>query len=95
MNRLGRVVHKRAFVKLGHNSLHPACLGVGHNGMVQCPSVVEGTMPGAYGHVRSRLAEQHVNVWLAWDRYVPGARLSMLDRDNCDRSYSRYRMALW
>ena len=31
----GRVVHKRAFVTLGHNSLPSACSGVGHKGIVQ------------------------------------------------------------
>ena len=29
------VVHKRAFVTLGHNSLPSACSGVGHKGIVQ------------------------------------------------------------
>ena len=29
------VVHKRAFVTLGHKSLPPACSGVGHKGIVQ------------------------------------------------------------
>ena len=35
MNRPGWVVHKRAFVTLGHNSLPSACSGVGHKGIVQ------------------------------------------------------------
>ena len=33
------VVHKRAFVTLGHNSLPSACLGVGHKGIVQSAPV--------------------------------------------------------
>ena len=36
MNRPGWVVHKRAFVTLGHKSLPSACLGVGHKGIAQC-----------------------------------------------------------
>ena len=35
MNRPGWVVHKRAFVTLGHNSLPSACSGMGHKGIVQ------------------------------------------------------------
>ena len=35
MSRPGWVVHKRAFVILGHNSLPSACLGVGHKGIVE------------------------------------------------------------
>ena len=36
MNRPGWVVHKRAFVTLGHKSLPSACPEVGHKGIVQC-----------------------------------------------------------
>ena len=35
MSRLGWVVHKRAFVTLGHNSLPSACSSVGHKGIAQ------------------------------------------------------------
>ena len=37
--------HKRAFVTLGHNSLHSACLGVGHKGMVQYSQLEGGLYP--------------------------------------------------
>ena len=39
MNRPGWVVHKRAFVTLGHKSLPSACSGVGHKGMVKSSPV--------------------------------------------------------
>ena len=35
MRPTGWVVHKRAFVTLGHNSLSSACLGMSHKGIVQ------------------------------------------------------------
>ena len=47
------VVHKPAFVTLGHNSLSSACSGVGHKGIAQCASVGGRTMPEIYGYVRT------------------------------------------
>ncbi len=46
MNRAGRVVHKRAFVTLGHNSLRSAWLGVGHKGIVQFAQLEGGGARG-------------------------------------------------
>ena len=51
MTRLGRVVHKRAFVTLGHNSLPSACPEVGHKGVVQSAPVGGSAMPETYGYV--------------------------------------------
>ena len=53
MNRPGRVVHKRAFVTLGHKSLPSACSGVGHKGIVQYAPVGGRAMPETYGYVRT------------------------------------------
>ena len=53
MNRPGWVVHKRAFVTLGHKSLPSACLGVGHKGIAQCRPVGGRAMPETYGYVRT------------------------------------------
>ena len=53
MNRLGSVVHKRAFVTLGHNPLPSACSGVGHKGITQSAPTGEGAMPETYGYVRT------------------------------------------
>ena len=39
MNRPGWVVHKRAFVTLGHKSLPSTCPGVGHKGIVRSAPV--------------------------------------------------------
>ena len=47
------VVHKRAFVTLGHNSLPSACSGVGHKGIVQSEPVGGRAMPETYGYVRT------------------------------------------
>ena len=53
MTRLGRVVHKRAFVTLGHKSLPSACSGVGHKGIVQSSPVGGRALPETYGYVRT------------------------------------------
>ena len=52
MNRPGWLVHKRAFVTLGHNSLSSACLGVGHKGIAQSAPVGRRALPDTYGYVR-------------------------------------------
>ena len=54
MNRPGWVVHKRAFVTLGHNSLSLACSGVGHKGIVQSAPVGWREIDaGTYRYVRT------------------------------------------
>ena len=53
MNRPGWVVHKRAFVALSHNSLAPACSGVGHKSIVQSAPVGGRALPETYGYVRA------------------------------------------
>ena len=53
MNCPGWVVHKRAFVTLGHKSLPSACSGVGHKGIVQYAPVGGRAMPETYGYVRT------------------------------------------
>ena len=53
MSRPGGVVHKRAFVTLGHKSLHSACSGVGHKGIVQYAPVGGRALPETYGYVRT------------------------------------------
>ena len=53
MNRFGKVVHKRAFVTLGHNSPPSDCSGVCHKGIVQSAPVGGRTMPETYGYVRT------------------------------------------
>ena len=50
MSRPGWVVHKRAFVTLGHNSLPSACSGVGHKGIVRTSWKNDAR---AYGYVRT------------------------------------------
>ena len=60
MNRPGWVVHKRAFVTPGHNSLPSACSGLSHKGMVQSAPVGGTAMPETYGYVctsRPRVSE--------------------------------------
>ena len=52
MNRPGRVVHKRAFVTLGHNSLPSACPDVGHKGIGAIRAGGGSTTPEIYGYVR-------------------------------------------
>ena len=54
MNRSGWVVHKRAFVTLGHESLASACLGVGHKGMVQSSPFGGRGMHETYSYIRPR-----------------------------------------
>ena len=53
MSRPGWVVHKRAFVTLGHKSLPSACSGVSHKGIVQSAPVGGRAMPETYGYVRT------------------------------------------
>ena len=53
MTRPGWVVHKRAFVTLGHNSLFSACSGVGHKGIAQSAPVEGRAIPETYGYVRT------------------------------------------
>ena len=53
MRRPGWVVHKRAFVTLGHNSLSLACSGVGHKGIGQSEPVGGRAMPETYRYVRT------------------------------------------
>ena len=59
MTRPGWVVHKRAFVTLGHNSLPSACLGVGHKGIVQYAPVAGRAMPETYGYVGTSCSFSH------------------------------------
>ena len=53
MSSPGKVVHKRAFVTLGHNSLPSACSGVGHKGIAQSAPVGRRALPETYGYVRT------------------------------------------
>ena len=53
MSRPARVVHQRAFVTLGHNSLPSACSGVCHKGIVQSAPAGGRAMPETYGYVRT------------------------------------------
>ena len=46
------VVHKRAFVTLGHKPLPPACSGVGHKGITQSTPIGGRAIPEVYGYVR-------------------------------------------
>ena len=57
MSRLGWVVHKRAFVTLGHNSLPSACSAVGHKGIVQSAPVGGRALPETYGYIRTSRPE--------------------------------------
>ena len=54
---LAGVVHKRAFVTLGHNSLPSACSGVGHKGITQSTPIGGRAIPEVYGYVRIRVSE--------------------------------------
>ena len=53
MTRPCWVIHKRAFVTLGHNRLPSACSGVGHKGIVQSAPVGGKGMTEIYGYVRT------------------------------------------
>ena len=46
------MVHKRAFVTLGHNSPPPACSGLGHKGITQSTPIGGRAIPEVYGYVR-------------------------------------------
>ena len=87
MSRPGWVVHKRAFVTLGHNSLLSACSGVGHKGIAQYAPVGGRTMPESYGYVRisrpespsCRAATRKPNAsscWLPAWRFLTSIRMS-------------------
>ena len=47
------MVHKRAFVTLGHKSLPSAFSGVGHKGIVPSAPVAGSVAPETYGYVRT------------------------------------------
>ena len=47
------VVHKRAFVTLGHNLLPSACSSVGHKGIEEYELAGGRATPDTYGYVRT------------------------------------------
>ena len=72
MSSPGWVVHKRAFVTLGHNSLPSACSGVGHKGIVQ-------SAPAAPESPDCRAATRKPNASSCWPpawRFLTSTRTS-------------------